>query len=111
MNKGTTDLSTYNIFRGSQLPEQVTIGVVPQESYNGSLNTNPFNFKHYDIREASLIVNWVNEPVKLYKLDVNKGYKADMFASFLDNTSSVLVYFLGSILGMTLGSILGSSLA
>ena len=86
VNKGTTDLSTYNLIRGSQLPEQVIIGVVPQESYNGSLNTNPFNFKHYDIREASLIVNGVNEPVELYKLDVNKGDKADMFASFLDNT-------------------------
>ena len=88
MNKGTTDLSTYNLIRGSQLPEQVIIGVVNQESYNGSFNTNPFNFKHYDIREASLIVNGVNEPVELYKLDTNNGNKVDMFSSFLDNTGA-----------------------
>ena len=67
VNMGTTDLSAYTLIRGTQLPEQIIIGVVNQESYNGSLNTNPFNFKHYDIREASLIVNGINEPLELYK--------------------------------------------
>ena len=28
----------------------------------------------------------MNEPVELYKLDVKKGDKAEMFASSLDNT-------------------------
>ena len=86
VNKGTTDLSAYNLIRGSQLPEQIIIGVVSQESYNGCIDKNPFNFKHFDIREASLIVNGVNEPAELYKLDINNGDKVDMFASFLDNT-------------------------
>ena len=86
MNSGTTDLSAYNLIRGSQLPEQIIIGVVPQESYNGSIDKNPFNFKHFDIREASLIVNGVNEPVELYKLDKDNGDKVYMFESFLDNT-------------------------
>ena len=86
VNSGTTDLSAYNLIRGSQLPEQIIIGVVPQESYNGSIDKNPFNFKHFDIREASIIVNGVNEPAELYKLDIDNGDKVDMFASFLDNT-------------------------
>ena len=32
MNMGITDLSAYNLIRGSQLPEQIIIGVVSQES-------------------------------------------------------------------------------
>ena len=86
VNKGTTDLSVYNLKRGSQLPEQVIIGVVPQESYNGGIDKDPFNFKHFDIREASLVVNGENEPVELYKLDLLTGDKVDMIATFLDNT-------------------------
>ena len=86
VNKGITDLSAYNLIRGSQLPEQVIVGVVSQESYNGSIDKNPFNFKDFDIREASLVVNGVNEPVELYKLNVKTGDKVNMFASFLDNT-------------------------
>ena len=83
---GTTDLSAYNLIRGSQLPEQIIIGIVSQDSYNGSVSKNPFNFQNFDIREASLIVNGVNEPAELYKLNVDIGDKVDMFASFLDNT-------------------------
>ena len=37
VNNDTTDLSTYNLIRGSQLPEQIIIGVVPQYSYDGSI--------------------------------------------------------------------------
>ena len=44
---------------------------------------NPFNFQHFNIREASLIVNGVNEPTELYKLDTTSGDKADMFANFI----------------------------
>ena len=86
MNMGTTDLSAYNLIRGSQLPEQIIIGVVSQESYNGSIDKNPFNFKHFDIQEASLVVNGVNEPTELYKLNVDLGDKVNMFANFLENT-------------------------
>ena len=34
----------------------------------------------------SIIVNGVNEPTELYKLDVDGGDKVDMFANFLENT-------------------------
>ena len=67
VNSGITDLSVYNLIRGSQLPEQIIIGVISQESYNGCINKNPFNFQDFDIREASLIVNGVNEPAELYQ--------------------------------------------
>ena len=63
INRGTSDLSHYNLIRGSQLPEQIIIGVVAQDAHSGSIVKNPFNFKHYVIKEASIIVNGVNEPL------------------------------------------------
>ena len=57
-----------------------------QDAHSGSIVKNPFNFKHYGIKEASIIGNEVNEPAELYKLNVDDGDKVDMFANFLENT-------------------------
>ena len=86
VNKGVSDLSHYNLIKGSQLPEESIIGVVNQAVYGGSINKNPFYFKHHGIKEASIIVNGVNEPAELYKLDTECGDQVDMFANFLENT-------------------------
>ena len=69
INSGTSDLSNYNLIRGSQLPEQIIIGVVADDAYGGCITKNPFNFKHFGFKEASIVVNGVNEPAELYKLD------------------------------------------
>ena len=53
---GSTDLSHFNLTRRDQLPEQIIICVVEQSAYNGNIKMNPFNFQHFNIREASLIV-------------------------------------------------------
>ena len=76
----------HNLIWETQLPEQITIGVVGQGSHSGSISKNPFNFKHYGLKEASIIVNGVNEPAELYKLNIDDGDKVDMFANFLENT-------------------------
>ena len=47
---------------------------------------NPFNFKDYDLSEASIVVNGVHEPQELYKLDKSEEDKVDMYANFLENT-------------------------
>ena len=86
VNKGISDLSHYNLIRGTQLPEQIIIGIVGQAAHSGSISKNPFNFKHYGLKEASIIVNGVNEPAELYKLNIDDGDKVDMFANFLENT-------------------------
>ena len=54
---GKSDLSHYNIISGSQLPEQLIIGIVSEDAFNGTLNTNPYKFDDYDITEASILVN------------------------------------------------------
>ena len=62
VTSGQTDLSHYNIISGHQLPEQLIICLTEQTSYDGNIRKNPFNFKHLDISEASIVVNGVHEP-------------------------------------------------
>ena len=81
-----SDLSEYNIIQGSQLPEQVIIAIVDDDAFRGKLSKNPFNFKHYDIIEASLVINGQHEPADLYKLDKDNNDIVDMYANFLENT-------------------------
>ena len=83
---GTSDLSHYNIISGRQLPEQILVAIVDENAHRGDIKRNPFNFKDFDVKEASLVVNGVHEPSELYKLDKSRGDKIDLYNSFLENT-------------------------
>ena len=85
VSSGKTDLSSYNFITGNQLPDQVIIGMVETTAYEGVNNKNPFNFKDFNLKEASLVVNGRHEPAELYTLDTTNHDKADCFAQFLEN--------------------------
>lgn len=86
VQSGQSDLSHYNIISGHQLPEQIIIGMVEQASHGGNLKKNPFNFQHFDISEASIVVNGTHEPAEPYKLHVSAGNYVDLYSDFLLNT-------------------------
>lgn len=108
VKSGTSDLSHYNIISGRQLPEQIIIGIVKESAHRGEIKKNPFNFQDFGMTEASLVVNGVHEPSELYKLNLTTGDKADLYASFLENTGvstddrefgvSIEDYYAGSFL-------------
>ena len=83
---GTTNLSHYGIISGDQLPDQVVIGIVKEESYNGKLTENPYEFNHHNLSEASLVVNGRHEPSELYRMNKDIGDTADIYEHFLENT-------------------------
>ena len=85
VTSGRLDLSEHNIISGRQLPDQIIIGIVEESAHRGDITKNPFNFQNFDITEASLVVNGVREPPEIYKVDVDSGDKADLYASFLEN--------------------------
>jgi hypothetical protein len=85
VTKGRSDLSEHNIISGSQLPDQIIIGIVTESAHRGDITKNPFNFQSLGITEASLVVNGVSEPPQLYKVDIDNGDTADLYASFLEN--------------------------
>ena len=86
VQSGQTDLSHYNIISGHQLPEQIIICLLDQASHSGNIRKNPFNFKHLNISEASIVVNGVHEPAEAYKLDIANGDYIDLYTDFLLNT-------------------------
>ena len=86
VQSGQSDLSHYNIMSGHQLPEQIIIGMVNQTAHTGSLTENPFNFQHFNISEASIVVNGIHEPAEPYKMNIPAGDYIDLYTDFLLNT-------------------------
>ena len=86
VNANKKDLSEFNIIAGTQLPDQVIIGIVSEKSYEGSIDTNPYQFKDYDLSQASLVVKGHHEPQELYRMNKTDKDTADIWAHFLENT-------------------------
>ena len=60
--------------------------MVEQKAHGGDLKKNPFNFQHFNISEASIVVNGVHEPTEPYKLHISAGNYVDLYTDFLLNT-------------------------
>ena len=86
--KGETDLSNYNLITSGQLPEQVYIAFVPQDAYNGSSSTNPFEFKTLLLEQACLNANSSLEPSQPYNTTATGGKRLSAYHSFLENTGN-----------------------
>ena len=84
--QGDYDLSHHNLFQSSRLPERVYVMMVEQDSFNGNVKKNPFNFQLFNFKEASLVVNDVAEPTNSYK--IGQGPIKDLYFDFLENTGS-----------------------
>ncbi|XP_075753898.1 uncharacterized protein F54H12.2-like [Pelodiscus sinensis] len=61
-----------NLFLG-QLPKQLVIGFVDNDTFSGSYVKNPFNFKHYNINFVALYVDGEQVPAKPLQPDFENG--------------------------------------
>ena len=63
---GLTSLNWDNLILG-QLPNRIFLGMIDNDSYTGNYKKNPFNFKHFDVREIAVYVNGktLSQPMKL----------------------------------------------
>ncbi|XP_066922747.1 uncharacterized protein F54H12.2-like [Clytia hemisphaerica] len=63
---GLTSLNWDNLILG-QLPNRIFLGMIDNDSYTGNYHKNPFNFKHFDVREVAVYVNGktLSHPMKL----------------------------------------------
>jgi hypothetical protein len=52
--KGSQDTVLSNIFLGT-LPPRVIIGLLDSDAFNGTKNTDPFKFEHFDVNHVSLL--------------------------------------------------------
>ncbi|KAL3075386.1 hypothetical protein niasHT_033616 [Heterodera trifolii] len=59
---------TSNLFM-DQIPRRITMGLVANADYVGTLSRSPFNFQPFNVREISIIANGRSYPQAAYDLD------------------------------------------
>ena len=60
---GNFSINKENLFLG-QLPTRLVVGIVDNDSYNGTLAKSPFNFQHHQVNFMSLYRDGVQVPTK-----------------------------------------------
>ena len=83
--EGQTDLCRFSLIVSDQLPETALVAITTQKAYNGSTNTNPFNFEALPINRCSLVVNSGLEPQEPYNILSTDFKRKRTFHSFLEN--------------------------
>jgi len=63
-----------NIFTG-QLPRNIIISFVDSTAYNGASSRNPYNFKHFNLKNISLRVDGITTPSMPYFMNLKKIYQ------------------------------------
>ena len=61
VSRGNLQANIENIFMG-QLPKRIIIGFVDNDSFNGNIQKNPFNFKNYGINFLALFMDGTQIP-------------------------------------------------
>lgn len=82
---GEAHVNLSNFINGL-LPKLLIIGFVDNEAYNGSPDTNPFDFKHYNYTNLALKVNGVALPPDGHITDFSKNSFARAYSSLLRDT-------------------------
>ena len=83
VQSGTSDLSRYNIISDNQLPEQLFIVMIDEESYMGQKDKNPYNFQHNDMDKCYLLVNGEREPTIPISFDKTNNRTRTAYLSLL----------------------------
>ena len=81
---GVTNLDLTNLFQ-NRLPKSLIIGMVATGAYNGTANTNPYNFQHFDVNHVQVIRNGVAIPNEPYTPDWDNLLYNRELRAFFDN--------------------------
>lgn len=82
--EGVSNIYMSNLFQ-NRLPKTLILGMLSTGSYNGTVDTNPYNFKHFGVNHVQAIRNGVAIPNEPYTPDwTNMLYNREL-RSFFDN--------------------------
>lgn len=84
LSKGIQSHTVSNAFL-SELPTKIILTFVLNESYNGKISTNPFEFKHFDVNYLCLINNGKMVPSKPFQPNFEGNMYARCFLSMFTN--------------------------
>jgi len=77
-----------NCYQG-QLPTRIFVGLVDNDSASGVFEKNPLNFKNYNLRKVSTLVNGESLPGHPMKLDFTNDQYIDGYRSLFSTTSKL----------------------
>ena len=83
--KGNMMANQENLFLG-QLPKRVVIGMVENKAFNGDMEMNPFNFRHFDVNYLALHVDGKQIPAKPLTPDFTNALYTRSYASLFTGT-------------------------
>ena len=89
---GTSSIDVDSIFTG-QRPNKIALGMVSNESFNGSYSKSPFNFKNYNLTSACLVVDGQQLPTKGMHFDFEEKFYIDGYLALLQCTDTFLSNF------------------
>ena len=73
----------------TQIPKFLCIGLVEHDAFNGTIEKNPFNFQHFNLREIGIYEDGEITPGRIMTVD----YKNDDFARAYNQTMNALKYY------------------
>jgi len=74
-NSGNEQVSIDHVFFGP-FPEQILIALVKNIAFVDSANTNPYNVRHYDMKNLELYLNGVQRPFEPLTIDCSSPFRA-----------------------------------
>ena len=83
--QGSLSICQENLFTG-QLPSKLVLGCVSNNAFNGSYDTNPFNFENYDMKEVKILLDGQSQLVKPIILNFGQRKYLDGYLSLFQAT-------------------------
>ena len=82
---GLRSSSEDNLFSG-QLPNRIVFGMVTNDAYTGSTETNPFNFRHFGVNNITLTVDGRQLPCKPLEPNWNSNEYIQSYMTLFSGT-------------------------
>ena len=86
---GLRDANQEKLFSG-QLPTRLVIGLVDNQGFNGAINRNPFNFRHFNLSEIGIYLDGQQgQMIKPLKTDFENGQYIEAYMSLFTGTNKI----------------------
>jgi hypothetical protein len=82
---GYLDVCQEKLFNG-QLPTRLILGCIDNRAFNGSLERNPFNFQHFQLRQLAVYLDGQQIGIKPIALDYENGQYVTSYMSLFNGT-------------------------
>lgn len=89
INGNTLNCSIDTAYYG-ELPRRMIVCMVDEDAFNGNQYKNPFNFKHYNLRNITVTYNGKMYPSKPYMMDFTNHKTLKPFCDLYSNTGQIV---------------------